>query len=146
EELLEQRDVVVAAAEQPRHRAELYRRQRREVVRADEEVELARVQPADRPVVNREVEDAEEVAVLRVVIDLRPLAAREDVLDVERVPAEAAGERLGLFLRRRVEVDPGQGAGVELGQTRAAVRRRRDDDVAPGAPLAADAGQARHWY
>ena len=61
------------------------------------------------------MEDGEEVAVVDVVVDLRPLALRDDVLDVERVPAEALGEQLGLLLRRRVEVDPGQAAELELG-------------------------------
>jgi hypothetical protein len=34
------------------------------------------------------MEDAEEIAVVDVVVDLRPLPLREDVLDVERMPAE----------------------------------------------------------
>ena len=63
----------------------------------DEEVELGGVQPLDRLVVGREVEDREEV--LGVLVDLRPLALREDVLEVERMPAEALRE-----LRRLVAV------------------------------------------
>ena len=85
----------VAALEEPRDRPQLDRRQRDEVVGPDEDVELARVQPADAGVVDGEVEDGEEVAaglVLGVDVDLRPLAPREDVLDVEGVPAEACGE------------------------------------------------------
>ncbi len=80
---------------------------------ADEDVELGGVQALDGLVVDREVEDAEEV--LGVLVDLRPLALREDVLEVERVPAEALGQG-GRFLRAGiVEVDPGQAVRVELG-------------------------------
>jgi len=56
----------------------------------DEDVELGGVQALDGLVVDREVQYAEEV--LGVLVDLRPLALREDVLEVERVPAEALGE------------------------------------------------------
>src|SRR5581483_5903058 len=61
EQLLAERLVVFAALEQPRHRQQLHGRERHQVVGADEEVELAGVQPLDRAVVDREVEDAEEV-------------------------------------------------------------------------------------
>ena len=61
------------------------------------------------------------VVVAGVDVDLRPLAPREDVLDVERVPAEAAGEQLRLAGRRGEEVDPGDAAGVELSDARARV-------------------------
>ena len=71
---------------------ELAVRDRDEVVGADEDVELRGVEPLDRAVVDGEVEDGEEVALLGVVVDLRPLALRDDVLDVERMPAEALGE------------------------------------------------------
>jgi hypothetical protein len=88
------------------------------------------------------VEDDEEVAVLLVVVDLRPLTLREDVLDVEGVPAEATGELLGLLVRRRVEVDPRQAAGLDLAQT-PALGRRLDAFVTRTA-RAADTRQARH--
>ena len=94
EELLAERLVVLAAPEEARDGQELAVRDRDEVVVPDEEVELGRVQPLDALVVRGEVEDAEEVAVVLVVVDLRPLALRDDVLDVERMPAEALGERL----------------------------------------------------
>src|SRR4051794_9779990 len=84
EELLAERLVLFAATEEARQRQQLDRRQGDEVVRADEHVELRRVQPLDRAVVDREVKDAEEVALVGVVVDLRPLALREDVFDVER--------------------------------------------------------------
>ena len=61
------------------------------------------------------MEDAEQVAVVDVVVDLRPLALREDVLDVERVPAEPLAQlvdRLGV--ERRIEVNPGEAVGAEL--------------------------------
>jgi hypothetical protein len=58
------------------------------------------------------VEDAEEVALVGVVVDLRPLALREDVLDVERMPAEAVGELLR----------PGR-ASARTGGSRSARRR-----------------------
>ncbi len=72
---------------------------RDEVVGPDERVELDGVQPLDRPVVSGEVEDGEEIALVGVVVDLRALALGEDVLDVERMPAEAVRELLD-----RVEV------------------------------------------
>jgi len=86
------------------------------------------------------VEDREEVALVDVVVDLRPLAPREDVLDVERVPAEALGERLRLLERRRVEVDPGQPGGGELSR----LARPLVDDREVAAASTADARQARH--
>src|SRR5207249_6818533 len=86
EEALPQLVVLGAAREEAAHRQQLDVRQRDEVIRADEHVELGGVQALDRLVVDREVEDDEEV--VRVVVDLRPLALREDVLEVERVPAE----------------------------------------------------------
>ena len=81
---------------------------------ADEDVELGGVQPLDRLVVDGEVEDGEEVAVVLVVVDLRPLALRDDVLDVERVPAEALGELLRRLDVGRDDVDPGEAASGEL--------------------------------
>ena len=89
EELVAQPLVLLQPREQARDRQQLDVRDRDEVVGPEEEVELAGVQPLDVLVVRREVEDAEEVAVVDVVVDLRTLALREDVLDVERVPAEA---------------------------------------------------------
>ena len=94
EELLAEALVVLAAREEPRDREELAVRDRDDVVVADEDVELGGVQPLDRLVEDGEVENGEEVAVVLVVVDLRPLALRDDVLDVERVPAEALGEHL----------------------------------------------------
>src|SRR5207302_1022756 len=88
--------VLLAAPEEPRDGEQLDRREGDEVVGPEEEVELARVQPLDRLVVDREVQDGEEVAVVRVLVDLRALALGEDVLDVERMPAEAVGEHVRL--------------------------------------------------
>ena len=79
---------------------------------ADEDVELGGVQALDGLVVDREVQDAEEV--LGVLVDLRPLALREDVLEVERVPAEALGEGGRFLLAGIVEVNPGQAVRAEL--------------------------------
>ena len=66
--------VLDAAPEEARHGEQLDVRQRDEVVRPEEEVELGRVQPLDGLVVDREVEDAEEVPLVGVVVDLRALA------------------------------------------------------------------------
>ena len=79
---------------------------------ADEEVELGGVQALDRFVVDREVEDAEEV--VGILVDLRALALREDILEVERVPAEAIGEGSCLLGPRSVEMNPGQAVRLEL--------------------------------
>ena len=141
EELLPVRLVGVAAREEPRHGQELARRQRDEVVVADEHVELGRVESLDGLVVDGEVEDGEEVAVVLVVVDLRALALRDDVLDVQRMPAEALGQSLSRAQIRRDRVDPGQPGGAELSDLRGA-----RDVVRAGAraDAPADAGQARH--
>ncbi len=98
--------VVPAALEQARDRQQLDVGKRDQIVRAEEEVELARVQSLDGLVVDREVQDGEQV--LGVVVDLRALTLREHVLDVERVPAETLRERGCLLGVGRVEVDPGE--------------------------------------
>src|SRR5205085_6886916 len=103
---------LLAAAEQPRNREELDVRDRHEVVRPEEDVELGGVQPLDRLVVAREVEDREEV--VGVVVDLRPLAAREDVLTVERMPIEPLGELADDVAVDGLQVDPAEAAGAEL--------------------------------
>ena len=145
EELLAEPLVLLHAVEQPRDRQQLDVRDRDEVVRAEEEVELAGVQPLDVLVVRREVEDAEEVALIDVVVDLRPLALREDVFDVERMPAEALAERVDrLRVDRRVEVDPGEAVGAELSD--AWFRARGDRLGEPARPRPPDAGQAGHRY
>ena len=112
-----------------------------EVVLADEDVELGGVQPLHGLVVDREMEDGEEVLVVLVVVDLRALALRDDVLDVERVPAEPLGEHLRRLEVGRDDVDPGQPGGAELRDLRGA-RDVVRAGARPGAP--ADAGQARH--
>jgi hypothetical protein len=66
------------------------------------------------------VEDPEEV--LGVLVDLRPLALREDVLEVERMPAEALREPGRLVGGGRVEVNPGQPSVGELGRRGSADR------------------------
>ena len=80
----------------------------------DEEVELGGVQPLHGLVEDGEVEDGEQVAVVLVVVDLRPLALGDDVLDVERVPAEALRQALRRLHVRRDDVDPGEAASAEL--------------------------------
>jgi len=141
EQVLAQLGVGDAALEEPAHRQELDGGQRDEVALAEEEIELGRVQPLDGLVVEREVEDAEQV--LRVFVDLRPLALREDVLDVERVPADLLGE-LGRNLRLRgVEVGPDEPVGGEL--SRLAASRDRFLGTGPRARTL-DAGQAGHRY
>src|SRR5205823_342891 len=146
EECLAHLVALVCAAEEQRHRAKLDRRQRDEVVRSEEDVELAGVEPADRLVVDGEVENREQVALalfLGVDVDLRPLTAREDVLDVEGVPAEAPGELVRLLVARSLEVDPGQVGAVELSEPRPLC----DLGHAGGANATrTDARQARHRY
>ena len=117
EELLAPLRIVLAAPEEVRHRQELDVGQRDEEVLAQEEVELGRVQPLDRLVVEREVEDDEEV--VRVLVDLRPLPLREHVLDVELVePREVLGEPGRLRHTGLVDVDPGKAVSGELGDER----------------------------
>ena len=101
-----------------------------------------RVQSLDVLVVDREVEDGEEVALVLVVVDLRALALRDDVLDVERVPAEALGELLRRLDVGRDDVDPGEPASGELVDD----RRRRDDRRAATGARTTDAREARHGY
>ena len=120
---------------------ELPVRDRDDVVVADEDVELGGVQPLDLLVVEREVEDCEQVALVLVVVDLGPLALGDDVLDIERVPAEALREVLRGRHVGRDDVDPGEAASAELVDD----RRRTCDDLARAAGAGApDAGKARH--
>ena len=136
-----QRLVVPAAAEEPRHRQQLDVRERDQEVGPEEDVELGRVQPLDRLVVDREVEDDEEV--LGVVVDLRALSLREHVLEVERMPAEPLRELRSLVGHGRVEVDPGETGCVELSEPGPSL------SGALGRPLplrTLDARQARHRY
>jgi hypothetical protein len=141
EQLVAQLLVLLATVEEARHGEQFDVRQRDQPSVADEDVELGCVQPLDRLVVDREVEDGEEV--VRVLVDLRALTAREDVLEIERVPAVALGQLRGLLERGRVEVDPGQAVCFELLEARlrpcVEVPRRR---ARPQGAL--DAGQARH--
>ena len=79
-----------------------------DVVGADEDVELGRVEPADLLVVAREVQDDEQVVV--VLVHLRALVARVDVLVVERVEVEVLLEPGAVDLARALDVDPAQAA------------------------------------
>ena len=135
--------VLLAAPEEPRDGVELAVRDRHDD-RRDGDVELGRVQPLDVLVEDGEVEHGEEVALVLVVVDLRALALRDDVLDVERVPAEALGELLRGLHVRGDDVDPGEAASAELVDDR---RRAHDDRArAAGCARSPDAGQARHRY
>ena len=116
EELVAKLVVLLAATEEVGDGQKLDVGERDEEVLAEEDVELGRVQPLDRLVVDREVEDDEEV--LRVLVDLRPLPLREDVLDVELVEAVALGEIRGLERPRLVDVNPGEPVSGELGDPR----------------------------
>ena len=142
EEVVAEALVVLDPAEEPGDGQQLDVRQRDDVVAPEEEVELGRVQPPDRLVVPGEVEDGEEI--VRVLVDLRPLALREDVLEIELVPAEALGELGRLSEQRRVEMDPGQAVCGDLGEP----RLRRSRDLARGQPRsrAPDPGQRGHGY
>src|SRR6266498_568527 len=144
EELLAELLVLLAAAEEPRHRQQLDVRHRHEVVGAEEEVELACVQPLDGLVVGREVQDAEQVALVGVVVDLGPLALGQNVLDVEWMPAEARPQLVDGLGLERLEVDPGQPVGAELSD--AWFRARNDRLCEPARPRPPDAGQAWHRY
>ena len=136
--------VLLAAPEEPRDGVELAVRDRHDVVLPDGDVELGRVQPLDVLVEDGEVEHGEEVALVLVVVDLRALALRDDVLDVERVPAETLGELLRGLHVRGDDVDPGEAASAELVDDR---RRAHDDRArAAGCARSPDAGQARHRY
>ena len=129
-----------AALEEARDRLQLDGGEGDEVVRPDEDVELAGVQPTDVRVVDGEVEDGEEV--VGVFVDLRPLPLRENVLEVERVPAKTLGEQRRLLERRGVQVNPGQPMGVELCVAR--LRPCVDVPRLRAGSRALDAGQARH--
>ena len=144
EQALPEALVVLAPPEEPRHRVELDVRHRHQVVRAEEEVELGRVQTLDRLVVRGKVEDAEQVALVDIVVDLRALPLRQDVLDVERVPAEARAEIVDRLRIERLEVDPGEAFGAELSD--AWFRARRDRLREAARPRPPDAGQAWHRY
>ncbi len=107
------------------------------------DVDLGGVQPLDRLVVDGEVEDDEQVAVVLVIVDLRALALRDDVLDVERMPAEALGQHVRRLEIGPDDVDPGEAASAELANGCGAC-----DDLRRSAAAgpACDAGQAWHRY
>ena len=91
------------------------------------------------------MEDAEEVAVVDVVVDLRALPLREDVLDVEWMPAEPLAQLVDrLRIDRRVEVDPGETVSAELSDAWFWTRCDRLCEAAR--PRPPDAGQAWHQY
>ena len=91
----------------------------------------------------RAAEASEEVAVVDVVVDLGPLALREHVLDVERVPAEASGERLHFVVRRPLEMEPGEAVLLKLSDR--ALRGLGPKRRLAGAART-DAWKARHRY
>ncbi len=145
EQLVPEALVLLDAREETRNWEQVDVRDRDEVVGPEEDVELARVQPLDALVVRRKVEDAEEITLVGVVVDLRPLALREDVLDVERMPAEALAKAVDRFrIDRGIEVDPGEAVGAELSE--AWFRARGDRLCESARPRPPDAGQARHRY
>ena len=145
EQLVAQALVLLQPGEETRDGQELDVRDGDEVVRAEEEVELAGVQPLDALVVRREMENAEQVAVVDVVVDLRALPLGEDVLDVERMPAESCAECVDrLRVDGRVEVDPGEAVGAELSDAWFRARCDRLCEAARSRPP--DAGQAWHRY
>ncbi len=91
------------------------------------------------------MQDAEEVALFGVVVDLRALPLREDVLDVEWMPAETLAQRIDrLGIDRRVEVDPGEAVGAELSD--AWFRARCDRLGVRARPRPPDTGQVGHRY
>jgi len=89
------------------------------------------------------MQNAEEIALVGVVVDLRALALGEDVLDVERMPAEPAGEHAGVERVGRVEMNPGETGRAELSGR---YRRCRDGNRRVACACAPDARQARHRY
>ena len=101
-----------------------------------------RVQPLDVLVEDRVVENGEEVPLVLVVVDLRSLALRDDVLDVERVPAETPGDLLG-----RLQVGETTLTQVEPGERAHGHRRRQDDRrAANGRANDRTCEEARHGY
>jgi hypothetical protein len=145
EELLAEALVLLDPVEEPRDREQFDVRDRDEIVRAEEKIELAGVQALDVLVVRGKVQDAEEVAIVQVVVDLRTLALRQDVLDVERMPTEALTQRVDrLGIDGWVEVDPGEAVGAELSD--AWLWARCDRLGVRARPRPPDAGQAGHRY
>src|SRR3954469_10279295 len=106
EQLLAEVLVRASALEQVLHRLERAVRQRDQVIRPEEDVELLGVQPADLLVEDRELENDEEVVV--VLVDLRPLVARADVLVVERVELEMLLEPGLVYRGGALDVDPAE--------------------------------------
>src|SRR4029079_8724955 len=105
-------------------------RDRDQVARADEEVELAGPEAPRGGVEDREVEDDEEVVV--VDVDLRPLFAGEDVLEVEGVKIEVLLEPAALERAGALDVDPAQVGRVDLLDTgRLGLSRRRRERIPP---------------
>ena len=127
-----------AALEQVVDRLQRLVGERDQEVRADEDVDLGRVQARDHLVVAREVQHDEQVVV--VLVDLRALVARADVLVVEGVELEALLEPGLLERARALDVDPAQTGRLDdldarlgaLGRDLSG-RRDRDDRTGSGA-------------
>ena len=98
--------LLAIALEHRGQRRERDARQRDQVVRPDEQVELGGQQPVGVLIEQREVQDDEQVVV--VLVELRALVARVDVLVVERVELEVLLEPVAVGRPRRLDVDPAQ--------------------------------------
>jgi hypothetical protein len=142
EQLVAQLLVGAHALEQVLERLQRLVGERDQVVGADEDVDLGRVETADRLVVAREVQDDELVVV--VLVDLRALVAREHVLVVERVELEALLEPRLVGGTGAEDVDPAEARGLDdLGARLVALRRARRRGGGEGAGRTAPEGGAR---
>src|SRR5581483_2196267 len=145
EELVAELLLLPAALEQVGDRLQRLVRNRDEVVRANEDVELAGVQAPDGAVEDREVQHDEQV--LGVLVDLRALVAREDVLEVERVEPELLLEPGALEGGRTLDVDPAEPLGrdrLDVGLALGGLRRGRDQVTGAAGPAQPRLREVRH--
>ena len=103
--------LLAVALEHRGQRRERDVRERDQVVRAHEQVELGGQDPAGLLLEQREVQDDEDVVV--VLVELRRVVARVDVLVVERVEVEVGLEPVAIGGPRRFDVDPADAGGLD---------------------------------
>jgi hypothetical protein len=145
EVLLPQLLLLPAALEQVLDRLQRLVRNRDQVVRTDEDVQLAGVQAADGAVEDRKVQDDEQI--VGVLVDLRALVARQDVLEVEGVESELLLEPRALEGRGALDVDPTQPLGgdrLDVGLALRGLRRGRGELAGTGGPSYPRLGEVPH--
>ena len=134
--------IVLELREQAPERLQRHVGQRHDVVVADEDVQLGRVEPRPLLVVVGHVEHDEHVVV--VLVDLGPLPGREHVLEIQLVELEVLRQPGGLDGGGLFQLQPAQAGSLDLSDPRlGALDRPLRRALAPSY-CPRDPGQVRH--